>query len=57
MKKEPPLNAKCEDKLRIETMLIPPERAAIPLHDLVGHFLDDPASRLIHFSYFIVDQC
>jgi hypothetical protein len=57
MKEEPPLDAKCEDKLRIETMLIPPEKAAIPLHDLVGLFLDNPASRLMQFSYIIVDQC
>jgi hypothetical protein len=39
MKEEPPLNAKYEDKFRIESMLIPPERATIPLHDLVGPFL------------------
>ena len=36
MKEEPPLNAKCKDKFLIQSMLIPPEKAAIPLHDLVG---------------------
>ena len=39
MKEEPPLNAKCKDKFLIQSMLIPPEKAAIPLHDLVGPFL------------------
>ena len=35
MKEEPPLNAKCKDKFLIQTMLIPPEKGALPLHDLV----------------------
>jgi vesicle-associated membrane protein-associated protein A len=35
MKEEPPLNAKCKDKFLIQSMLIPPEKAAVPLHDLV----------------------
>jgi len=47
MKEEPPLNAKCEDKFLIQSMLIPPEETVIPLCDLVGPFLDSPASRLI----------
>ncbi|KAH9991293.1 PapD-like protein [Russula vinacea] len=34
MKEEPPLNAKCKDKFLIQSMLIPPEKAALPLHDL-----------------------
>jgi hypothetical protein len=34
MKEEPPLNAKCKDKFLIQTMLIPPEKATLPLHDL-----------------------
>ncbi|KAI0276502.1 PapD-like protein [Russula aff. rugulosa BPL654] len=34
MKEEPPLNAKCKDKFLIQSMSIPPEKAAIPLHDL-----------------------
>jgi len=34
MKEEPPLNAKCKDKFLIQTMLIPPEKSALPLHDL-----------------------
>ena len=56
MKEEPPLNAKCKDKFLIQSMLIPPEKTAIPLHDLVGLFLYGPASRLIQFSYVIVDH-
>jgi len=47
MKEEPPLNARCKDKFLILTMVIPPEKAAIPLDDLVGPFLHSPASRLI----------
>ena len=39
MKEEPPPNAKCEDKFLIQSMLIPPEKAAIPLHDLVSPFM------------------
>ena len=35
MKEEPPLNAKCKDKFLIQTMLIPEEKATLPLHDLV----------------------
>jgi vesicle-associated membrane protein-associated protein A len=35
MKEEPPLNAKCKDKFLIQSMLIPPEKAALPPHDLV----------------------
>ena len=46
MKEEPPLNAKCKDKFLIQSMLIPPEKAAIPLHDLVRHFLPKPGSPL-----------
>jgi len=34
MKGEPPLNSKCKDKFRIQSMLIPPEKAIIPLRDL-----------------------
>ncbi|KAI0304278.1 VAMP-associated protein [Multifurca ochricompacta] len=34
MKEEPPLNSKCKDKFLIQSMLIPPERASLPLHDL-----------------------
>ncbi|KAH9065273.1 VAMP-associated protein [Lactarius vividus] len=34
MKEEPPLNAKCKDKFLIQTMMIPSEKAALPLHDL-----------------------
>ncbi|KAF8271940.1 PapD-like protein [Lactarius quietus] len=34
MKEEPPLNAKCKDKFLIQTMLIPSEKGALPLHDL-----------------------
>jgi vesicle-associated membrane protein-associated protein A len=36
MKEEPPLNSKCKDKFLIQSMLIPQEKSAIPLHDLVG---------------------
>lgn len=39
MKEEPPLNAKCKDKFLIQSMLIPPEKAATSLHDLVSPFL------------------
>ena len=39
MKEEPPLNAKCKDKFLIQTMLIPPEKAALALHDLVRPLL------------------
>ena len=39
MKEEPPLNAKCKDKFLIQTMLIPSEKAALPLHDLVRPLL------------------
>jgi len=49
MKEEPPLNAKCNDKFLIQSMLIPPEKAAIPPDDLVGPFLDSPVWRLIWF--------
>jgi hypothetical protein len=42
MKEEPPLNAKCKDKFLIQSMLIPPEKAAIPLHDLVRRVLLKP---------------
>jgi len=35
-KEEPPLNARCRDKFRIQSMLIPPEKATTPLYDLVG---------------------
>ncbi|KAI0246726.1 PapD-like protein [Lactifluus subvellereus] len=34
MKEEPPLNAKCKDKFLIQSMLIPPDKAALPAHDL-----------------------
>ena len=46
MKEEPPLNAKCKDKFLIQSMLIPPEKAAIPLHDLVRPFLRNPVPDL-----------
>jgi vesicle-associated membrane protein-associated protein A len=39
MKEEPPLNAKCKDKFLIQTMLIPPEKSALPPHDLVRPLL------------------
>jgi vesicle-associated membrane protein-associated protein A len=39
MKEEPPLNAKCKDKFLIQSMLIPPEKVATSLHDLVSPFL------------------
>jgi vesicle-associated membrane protein-associated protein A len=42
MREEPPLNSKCKDKFLIQSMLIPPEKAAIPLHDLVRRFLRKP---------------
>ncbi|SRR6266702_1940675 len=45
MKEEPPLNAKCKDKFLIQTMLIPPEKATLPLHDLVRPLL----RKLIHY--------
>jgi len=44
MREEPPLNSKCKDKFLIQSMLIPPEKAAIPLHDLVRRFLRKPLS-------------
>jgi len=47
MKEEPPLNVECEDELLIQNMLIPLEKAAISLPDLVDYFLHSPASRLI----------
>jgi hypothetical protein len=47
MKEEPPLSAKCEDMFRIQSMLIPLEKAAIPFRDLVRPFLDSPALLLI----------
>jgi len=56
MKEEPPLSVECKDMFLVRSMLIPPEKAAILLADLVGPFLDSPASRLIQFSYVIVDH-
>jgi hypothetical protein len=52
MKEEPPLNAKCKDKFLIQSMLIPPEKAAIPLHDLVRPFLHIPVPYL---TFLVVD--
>lgn len=50
MKEEPPLNAKCKDKFLIQSMLIPPEKAAISLHDLVRHFLRNAVPGLTFFA-------
>jgi hypothetical protein len=52
MKEEPPLNSKCKDKFLIQSMLIPPEKVAIPLHDLVRPFLRKPVT---HMTFFAVD--
>jgi len=49
MKEEPPLNAKCKDKFLIQSMLIPPEKAALPSHDLVRPLLFEPIHSLIRF--------
>ena len=54
LEEEPPPDMECKDKFIIKSMLIPPEKAAIPLRDLVGPFLHSPASRPIYFSYAIV---
>lgn len=51
MKEEPPLNAKCKDKFLIQSMSIPPEKAAIPLHDLVRHFLYMPVLDLTFLQW------
>ncbi|KAI0061408.1 VAMP-associated protein [Artomyces pyxidatus] len=34
MKEEPPLNVKCKDKFLIQSTLITPDKAALPLHDI-----------------------
>ena len=56
MKEEPPLNVKSKDKFLIQSILITPEKAIIPLPDLVRPFPHSPASRLIQFSHVIVDH-
>lgn len=53
MKEEPPLNAKCKDKFLIQSMLIPPEKAALPLHDLVRCF---PRKSFSHLTFLVVDH-
>ena len=52
MKEEPPLNAKCKDKFLIQSMLIPPEKAAVPLHDLVRCL---PRKTFSHLTFLVVD--
>ncbi len=52
MKEEPPLNSKCKDKFLIQSMLIPAEKAAIPLHDLVRRFLRNLGP---HLTFLAVD--
>jgi len=56
MKEEPLLDAKCEDRFLIQSMLIPPEKAGLPFRDLVGSFLHSPDLHLNYFSYVIVDH-
>jgi hypothetical protein len=52
MKEEPPLNAKCKDKFLIQSMLIPPEKVAVPLHDLVRRSLRNAVP---HLTFLAVD--
>jgi vesicle-associated membrane protein-associated protein A len=54
MKEEPPLNAKCKDKFLIQSMLIPPEKAALPPHDLVR--LSPPVKPFIIPFFILTSQ-
>lgn len=46
MKDEPPLSVKCKDKFLIQSTAITPEKASLPLQEIVRHLLSMTRSRL-----------